>query len=329
MLIDKQGRKISYLRLAVTDRCNLRCTYCMPEEGIKYLPKANLMSYEEMLRMAQIFAEQGVDKIRITGGEPFLRKDLIQFLEKLSEVDGIKKISITSNGTLLRPYLPKLKELGMTNINLSLDSLDRKRFFEITRRDELPEVMSCMQEMIDMGFNVKINAVVMKDKNLDDILPLISLTKDQKIDVRFIEEMPFNGDDNNHNDGFWSYHDLMIFLNKHIPELYTIPTMAGSTAMEFGIPGYKGKIGIIAAYSRTFCGTCNRIRVTPTGTLKTCLYDQGVFNIKSMMRANASDADIIQSLNEALFHRAKDGFEAEQNRGPIPIIGESMASIGG
>lgn len=293
------------------------------------MPKENLMTYEEMLRMATLFSSQGVDKIRITGGEPFLRKDLIHFLESLSEVDGINKISITSNGTLLRPYLSKLKDLGIVNINLSLDSLDRERFAKITRRDELPEVLSCMQDMIDMEFHVKINAVVMKDKNLDDILPLISLTKDHKIDVRFIEEMPFNGDDNHDNDGFWSYQDLMIFLNKHFPELYTLPTMAGSTAMEFGIPGHKGKIGIIAAYSRTFCGTCNRIRVTPTGTLKTCLYDQGVFNIKDLMRANATDNEVLNAVIEALSHRARDGFEAEKNRGLLPTIGESMATIGG
>jgi cyclic pyranopterin phosphate synthase len=301
----------------------------MPEEGIKYLPKENLMSYEEMLRMAALFANQGINKIRITGGEPFLRKDLIYFLEELSSIKGIDKISITSNGTLLSKHLNKLKELGITSINLSIDSLDRQRFFEITRRDELPTVLSCMHEMLAMGFQVKLNAVVMKDKNLEDILPLIALTEKNPFDVRFIEEMPFNGDDNHSNDGFWSYSDLLFYIDKYIPNLVSIPMKPGSTAMEYRIPGHKGKMGIIASYSRTFCGSCNRIRVTPTGVMKTCLYDQGIFNIKSMMRAQASDSEILIALQEAIGHRAKDGFEAERNRGPLPIIGESMASIGG
>jgi cyclic pyranopterin phosphate synthase len=301
----------------------------MPEEGIKYLPKDNLMSFEEMLRMARLFAAEGINKVRITGGEPFLRKDLIYFLEDLAKIEGIDKISITSNGTILSRFLPKLLEIGIKNINLSIDSLDRERFYQITRRDELQKVMDCMEQMLEMGFKVKLNAVVMKDKNVDDVIPLINLTKSKQIDVRFIEEMPFNGNGAQANEGFWSYQDLLMYINEHFPKITSFPMKAGATAMEYKIPGHIGKIGIIAAYSRTFCGSCNRIRVTPLGGLKTCLYDNGVFNIKDIMRQGANDEVIIATLKEALAHRAKDGHEAEKNRGGLPQIGESMASIGG
>jgi cyclic pyranopterin phosphate synthase len=186
-----------------------------------------------------------------------------------------------------------------------------------------------MNNMLEMGFKVKLNAVAMKNRNIDDIIPLINLTKNNNIDVRFIEEMPFNGDDGQTNEGFWSFQDLLFYISEHFPDIISFPMKAGATAMEYQVPGHRGKIGIIAAYSRTFCGTCNRIRVTPLGILKTCLYDNGIFNIKDIMRQGANDKVIIATLKEALAHRAKDGHEAEKDRGRFPTFGESMASIGG
>ena len=193
MLVDNHGRKISYMRLAVTDRCNLRCFYCMPEEGLDWLSRTELMSYEEMLRMCQLMVQMGIEKIRITGGEPFVRKDIMQLLSRIADIDGLKDITITTNGVLTAPHISDLKALGVKSINLSLDTLNAGRFFAITRRDEFAAVMNTLDELLKHDFEVKINAVVMDGKNTQDIAPMVALTKDLPVSVRFIEEMPFNG----------------------------------------------------------------------------------------------------------------------------------------
>ncbi len=329
MLLDNHGREINYMRLAVTDRCNLRCFYCMPEEGINYLPKNDLLTFEEILRVTTIFANQGISKIRITGGEPFLRKDMMQFLESISAIPAIKKIHITTNGTLLIDKIPKLKALGINSINLSLDSLDKKRFHEITRRDDLDKVMEAMHALIAANIQVKINMVVMDGKNTEDVITMLELAKDFPVDVRFIEEMPFNGTKGQGNPTFWSHKTILEHIKTKYADIQKLKDPAFSTSMNYQIPNFKGTFGIIAAYSRTFCGTCNRIRLTPQGTLKTCLYDNGVFNIRDLMRAGATDEDLIIALQEALNHRAKDGHEAEQNRNKNFPVSESMATIGG
>ena len=328
MLMDQHGRKINYMRLAVTDRCNLRCQYCMPECGIDFTDRKELMTYEEMLRISRIFADQGVNKIRITGGEPFVRKNLMSFLAELVAIDGIEKVHLTSNGTLLLDKIETLKALGITSINLSLDSLNRERFFEITRRDELPVVMKTFHQLVAADFDVKINMVVMSEKNIQDILPMLELAKTYPISVRFLEEMPFNGVGEKATSKPWSHLDILNYIKSNINGITNIPFVPTATATNYSIEGYKGTFGIIASYSRTFCGTCNRIRVTPQGQLKTCLYDSGVFNLTSMMRAGATDLEILEALKSALTHRAKDGHEAEALRSKNPIS-ESMASIGG
>lgn len=328
MLYDNHGRIINYLRLAVTDRCNLRCYYCMPAEGIDYVPRKELLSYEEMLRIVSVFSQKGISKIRITGGEPFLRTDMMAFLDTISGYEGIQHIHITSNGTLLIDKLESLKRLGITNINLSLDSLDRARFLKITRRDDFPKVMECLEAMLDMDFDVKINMVVLAGQNTEDILPMIELARHKKISVRFIEEMPFNGTKGQGNAEYWSFTKILHHIKAAYPALQKIKDPAYSTSMNYGIAGFQGSFGLIAAFSRTFCGTCNRIRMTPQGLLKTCLYDGGVFNFRDLMRAGASDAELLAALESALGHRAKNGFEAEKLRFMNPVS-ESMATIGG
>ena len=190
---DSFDRTIDYVRIAVTDRCNLRCFYCMPAEGIPYEPKAHLLSYEEITRLLGVLGGLGFQKVRFTGGEPFLRKDFMQLLENTAALDEFKSIHITSNGTLLQKHVPKLKELGITKINLSIDSLDKERFHKITRRDDFEKVMQTFHMLVDNGFKIKLNAVIMKGINTQDIIPLAELAKDYPVDVRFIEEMPFNG----------------------------------------------------------------------------------------------------------------------------------------
>ena len=328
-LYDNHQRPINYLRLAVTDRCNLRCFYCMPEEGIDYVARKELMTYEEIYRLVRLVTQMGIDKIRITGGEPFLRKDMMQFLHSISQLKDLKKINITTNGTLTEPLIPELKKMGIHSINLSLDTLNRERFFKITRRDSLPTVLKTLEALLQHEITTKINAVVMEGKNTDDLIDMVELTKNHPISVRFIEEMPFNGTGAHYQHLQWNHVKILQHLQEHYPNLQKLPDPPSSTAANYQVSGYKGSVGIIAAYSRTFCGTCNRIRVTPQGLLRTCLYDNGIFNLKKMMRSGASDSQIETSLLEALGNRAKNGFEAERRRFAGMPVTESMATIGG
>jgi molybdenum cofactor biosynthesis protein A len=329
MLYDNHGRKINYLRLAVTDRCNLRCFYCMPEEGINYIPRKELMTFEEMERIVRMMASLGIEKVRITGGEPFLRKGMMKFLKRLVNIEGINTVNITTNGTLTKGLAPELKAMGIKSVNLSLDTLDEQRFYEITRRNTFHEVMATLHELMAHGIQTKINAVVMSGRNTDDIIPLIELAKDHPIDVRFIEEMPFNGTGLHEYHEPWTFQTIFDHIQLHYPDIQKLKYEATSTSFNYQIPNYKGTVGIIAAYSRLFCGTCNRIRLTPQGALKTCLYDDGVFNIRDLVRSGASDAQLKDTLIDALTNRAKDGFEAEKRRNFSLPVTESMATIGG
>ena len=327
-LVDNHGRIINYVRLAVTDRCNLRCTYCMPENGIRFLPRTDLLSYEEMLRMTRIFSELGIEKIRITGGEPFVRRDIMPFIRQLSKTEGINKIVLTTNGTLTEPFIPELKKCGVESVNLSLDSLDAKRFFEVTRRDEFDKVWASFNKFLEYGIKVKINTVVVSGKNDADIISLVELTKKYPVSVRFIEEMPFNGVGNHDDtDTFWSWQKILQRVKLHFPSLQKIPDEPHSTSYNYAIDGHQGTVGIIAAYSRTFCGTCNRLRVTPQGTLRTCLYESGTFNLRDLMRETKDNEFVKAAIKDAVAHRAKDGFEAEKNR--KFEVHESMTTIGG
>ena len=329
MLYDNHGRLINYLRLGVTDRCNLRCFYCMPEEGINYLPRKELLSFEEMERIVRVLVPLGINKLRITGGEPFLRKGMMEFLERLSAIRGLEKLNITTNGTLTADLVPALKKMGINSVNLSLDSLDEERFFKITRRDSFSKVMQTFEQLLSYGIPTKINAVVMPDSNIEDIIPLVELSKNHPIGIRFIEEMPFNGKGAHQKTGLWDYPKILNYLQTHFPNLEKIPDPKYSTSFNYQIPSYKGTVGIIAAYSRLFCGSCNRIRLTPQGMLKTCLYDNGVFSLRDFMRKGASDDDLRNTIVEALAYRAKDGFEAEKKRDFDTPVSESMATIGG
>jgi molybdenum cofactor biosynthesis protein A len=329
LLVDNHGRIINYMRLAVTDRCNLRCFYCMPEDGLNWLSRAELMSYEEMLRASRVLVKMGIEKIRITGGEPFVRKDIMKLLTSLSQLNGLKELSITTNGILTAPHVAEMKALGIRSVNLSLDTLDANRFFAITRRDEFADVMNTLNELLKHDFVVKINAVVMDGKNTQDIIPMVELTKDLPISVRFIEEMPFNGDEDSYQGVVWDHVRILDEITSRYPQIQKLVDPAYSTAYNYQIPGHKGSVGIIAAYSRTFCGTCNRIRITPQGTLKNCLYDDGVLNIRDLMRSGLSDNEIEKNLINTFSHRVADGWEAERLRVKKTGVHESMATIGG
>jgi cyclic pyranopterin phosphate synthase len=327
MLVDNHGRPLSYLRLAVTDRCNLRCFYCMPEEGIHYLPKKDLLTFEEIQRVVSVLASMGISKVRLTGGEPFVRNDLMKMIRNLVGIRGINEMHITTNGLLTSPHIPELQDLGIKSINLSLDTLDRERFRQITRRDEFNKTMTTLNLLLESDIQVKINAVVMDGRNIDDILPMVELTRDNPIEVRFIEEMPFNGEGSHYPRLTWTYKRILSHISQVHEDIRPIQSPAGSTSTRYQVPGFRGTIGIIAAFSRTFCGSCNRIRITAQGLLKTCLYDDGVFNIRDDLRSGITDDQLQSKLLRAFRSREIDGHAAEKKR--VGTVTESMSTIGG
>ena len=322
---DNHGRTIDYLRLAITDRCNLRCHYCMPASGLDWLKRDEMLSYEEIERLLPIFSSLGIRKLRFTGGEPFMRRDFDQLLTRVAQSQLFERITITTNGVLTAPYVPLMKELNIHSVNLSLDTLDAARFASITRRDVFPDVMRTLYALVDAGIRTKINAVIMEGVNEEDILPLAKLSKELPIDVRFIEEMPFNGRGDRHAIK-WNRKGLMEALENGLGTLHRITDEPNTTAENYSAEGHLGSVGIIAAWSRTFCGSCNRIRLTPSGQMKTCLYGRNELDLRELMRKQASTQEIALAIEHAVLHKKRDGLESESDRTPVE---ESMATIGG
>lgn len=325
MLIDNHNRVINYLRLSVTDNCNMRCQYCMPEGGVLFSTSKELLSWNEMFLLATAFIELGIKKIRITGGEPFVRKGLMDFLHRLTGAEGLEEISITTNATLIGEHIAALKKLNILNINVSMDSLDKARFNAITRRDYFEVVLNNVHRLLQNGFNVKINCVVMAGQNTDDIIPFINFANDYNVDVRFLEEMPFNG----HSKGFegleWNYIKIMQLIQSQFSGIQRIQSVAGSTSENYTIDNHKGSFGIIPSFSRTFCGTCNRIRVSAKGELQTCLYTNESVSFKKILSENPAAELIKPFIYAAIQSRFKDGFEAEEKT----EFKKSMSLIGG
>ncbi len=301
----------------------------MPATGMTFLPRKELLSYEEMERLIKILAEMGVSKVRITGGEPFVRRDLIDFLRRAKAIEGIEEIHITTNGVLTKKYVPILKDVGIASINLSLDTLDKEKFKELTRRDEFDKVWDTFNTILEHDIPLKLNAVVIDGKNTDDIIPMVELAEKYPVGVRFIEEMPFNGGNAHFQKIKWNHHKILETIQSKYPNISTVNSAPNSTSSNYQIEGYKGTFGIIAAYSRTFCGSCNRIRITSQGNLQTCLYGNSVLSIRDLLRSNKDDEVIKLALLKTFRNRAKDGFEAEKNRKTNSPKTESMSVIGG
>ncbi|PKA96877.1 cyclic pyranopterin monophosphate synthase subunit MoaA [Flavobacteriaceae bacterium MAR_2009_75] len=327
MLIDNHNREINYVRLAVTDRCNLRCNYCMPAEGINFVKNDKLFTIDELSRLSEILVSQGVDKIRITGGEPFVRKDLMVLFRKLSSLKKLNDISVTTNATLIGPYIDELKELGVKNINVSMDAINRETFERITRRNQYDTVYNNMVRLITEGFNVRINFIALEGQNTEDILPMLELTKHYNVSVRFLEEMPFNGGSKKFQSIAWDYKRILDYIKEKHPDYYKLESPKTSTSMNYKIPGFKGTFGVIPSFSRTFCGTCNRLRISATGDVITCLYAKPSMNIRDILRSNDSEVKVIEQILKAIGSRAKTGFEAQQKY--QGVFDNSMTSIGG
>ena len=326
VLIDKYGRQLNYLRLSVTDRCNLRCYYCMPEEGMQFASRKDLLSFEEMYLLVAIFCSLGVSKVRITGGEPFVRNGIMPFLENISTLEGLDEITITTNATLTGKYIQQLKAIGIRKINISLDALNKEQFYAITRRDSFETVYNTILTLLNESFDIKLNCVLSASKNVGDIIPFIELTKAHSLSVRFLEEMPFNGSAS-FEDVHWSYKDIYNHISQHYDEVITLENGISSTSINYAIPGYKGTFGIIPAFSRTFCGTCNRIRLSATGELRTCLYGAPAANLRDALRNGADEEAIRDIILEAVSGRLRDGFAAEATN--MKTVHDSMSVLGG
>ena len=323
-LIDNHGRIITYLRLAITDRCNLRCSYCMPEHGVETVSHGETLSYEELERLVRLFLQMGIEKIRITGGEPFVRRGCMDFLERLKNDLGVTQLVVTTNGVETAGYLKRLQALPISGINLSLDTLDRERFKTITRRDRLADVLETLYGALKRGIPLKVNSVVSEETSDAEIFQLGELARDNSLSMRFIEKMPFSGE--KMEDPCIDY-GLVERLTNLFPGLEQVQTENGSTAKEYKVPGFRGSLGIIEGSSRNFCSTCNRVRITPQGMLKVCLYDNGVLDLRELIRAGINDEALLIKIRSCLNKRFTDGHQTESANGRAGQ--PSMASIGG
>lgn len=329
ILIDSFKRKHTYLRISLIERCNLKCTYCMPEEGIPLSPRNHLMSYEEIFTIAKTFVKHGVTKIRLTGGEPLIRKDIHVILKKLSSL-GVE-LSITTNAVLVHKYIDALKEFGIKSINVSLDTLNREKFSQITRRNEFERVYQNILLLIREGFQVKINSVLIKDFNEDEIIDFIELTKKHLITIRFIEFMPFNGNK-------WDMSKLVSYAQvmdrvhaKYSKELIQrLQDAPNDTSKNYKVMGYQGSFSVISSVTNPFCDSCNRIRLTANGRLKNCLFSDGEEDLLTPLRNGKEIEPIIFKLIQGK-KKIRNGMETiesfqepeshNQNRSMIAIGG--------
>ena len=325
-MIDKLNRKIDYLRISVTDRCNLRCVYCMPEEGVENIPHEEILSYDEIIRICKCVANLGIKKVKITGGEPLIRKDIVSLIRDIKRINGIEQVTITTNGVLLYDMAQDLVEAGIDAVNVSLDTLDREKFLKITRRDKYENISKAIDKLINLGVRVKINCLAIKEHNLDEIVKIAQYSKYDNVDVRFIELMPI-GYGKNYT-GI-SNETILDLLEKEYGVFEKINEKRGNgPAVYYRNKDFKGCIGFISAISHEFCETCNRVRLTANGFLKLCLhYNKGI-DLKEPMRSNISD----EELEHMIYHAIKNkplGHNFYHDSNIENVENKNMVQIGG
>ena len=289
-LTDSFSRHHTYLRISLTERCNLRCTYCMPEEGVSLSPTATQLTTPEILLLSSLFVSQGVNKIRLTGGEPTVRKDIAPLMQSLGSLrsQGLKELCITSNGLALRSKLDPMVEAGLTGLNLSLDTLDPGLFQIMTRRKGFEKVIATLDRVLEMnklgaGIKLKVNAVIMRGINEQEILRFVDLGREKDIEVRFIEYMPFDG--NKWQKGkMVSYKEMLGIIKAAYPDLRKVQDARSETSKTYQVPGFAGRIGFITSMTDNFCGSCNRLRITSDGNLKVCLFGNAEVSLRDLLR---------------------------------------------
>ena len=304
-LTDTFGRQHDYLRISLTERCNLRCQYCMPEEGVQLTKKPNLLTTDEIIKLSAIFVQEGVTKIRLTGGEPLVRQDLVEIVSRLKSLQGLKTVAMTTNGVTLSRKLPALQKAGLDSINISLDTLVPQKFEFITRRRGHDRVLKAIDDALEMGFNpVKVNSVVMRGTNEEEICDFVQLTKDKDVDVRFIEYMPFDG--NKWNDKkMVPFKEMLTIIRERYPDFQAMENAANDTSKAFKVPGYTGQVGFITSMSQNFCGGCNRLRLTADGNLKVCLFGNSELSLLEPLRDPTVGEKELVSLIGAAVKRKK------------------------
>ena len=291
-LVDKYGRRITYVRLSITDRCDFRCTYCMAEE-MTFLPRHEVMSLEECLRVAKAFVSLGVNKLRITGGEPLVRKDALWLIERLGELPGLDNLVMTSNGSQLDRYAPALKAAGVRRINISLDTLKAGRFQAITRIGDLAKVLNGIRAAQAAGFRrTKLNAVMMRGINDDEFADLVQFALDNELDISFIEEMPL-GEIHGRSGTYISSEETRGHLSRRF-ELIPSTESSGGPARYWRIPGSETRIGFISPHSHNFCDTCNRVRITAKGELYPCLGQNDAMQLLPILREHPNDDALLR-----------------------------------
>lgn len=321
---DKFGREIDYLRVSVTDNCNLRCIYCMDEKGNKFLKKDEKLTDDEIYRIVKESAKLGIKKIRITGGEPLVRPGIVNLINRINSISGIEEIYLTTNGILLADMIEDLARNGLKGVNISLDSLQEERFEKLTRLGKLNKVLEAIDKSINLGIKVKLNTVIVNDINKDEVIDFVNLTKEKPIDVRFIELMPI-GIAVNHK-GVTNEEVLSIISDTYSDYEEITRVKSGGPASYIKLKGAKGKVGFISAMSNCFCEECNRIRLTPEGFLKQCLhFDYGV-DLKSMIRKGISDEELSKEIYNNIYDKPeKHLFLKESNHKELKF----MNQIGG
>jgi len=328
-LVDSYGRKIDYLRISITDHCNLKCYYCTPFSGRGHLARSEILTYEEMLNVARAAAAIGITKIRVTGGEPLVRKGVVEFCRMLSELDGLKSLALTTNGIYLAEMAEPLFKAGVRRINISLDTLRPKRFEKITGYDWLPRVLAGIRRAEQTGMKpIKINTVVMRGINDDEIEDLARLTLDKPYHVRFIELMPTD------SSAYGDYESLYMPVEEIMKKINQIDrAQIGPATDSYGpaklckLPGATGRVGFIAPISWHFCGSCNRLRLTADGKIKTCLFSQEEIDIKTALRTGATQKDIIDIFRQAVAEKPSGHhLNAKEHQN---VCQRAMRAIGG
>lgn len=316
---DSYGRTINYLRISITDLCNLRCRYCMPEQGICKVEHKDLLSLEEIYEVAKVFVSLGVNKIRLTGGEPLTRKGVVSLVERIAKLDGVKDLAMTTNGILLKKYAKDLKSAGLKRVNISLDTLDEKKYSQITRGGRLQDVLEGIEAAKSVGLTpIKINTVLIGGFNVDEIEDLINITKTEEIDVRFIELMPVGEASKWAEKNFISNEIILDEVRALKKVEYLDPS---SPAVYYRLPDAKGRVGIINPISCKFCEYCNRVRLTSQGKLKLCLHSNEEIDLKDKLRKGEDiESIIIDSIKQKPeSHHLEDG----------QYTSDSMYQIGG
>ena len=332
-MIDRCGRNIDYLRISVTDRCNLRCIYCMPEEGVQHVERSLILQEEEILRICRVMAELGIRKIKLTGGEPLVRPRMPQLVEKLKNMPGIEKVTLTTNGVLLKDQMSDFARAGLDGLNISLDTLDASVYRQLTRRDEIEAVRRGLRTAIQKGrMQIKINCVPVLGIEEQKLLEVAELAKNHNVHVRFIEMMPIGMGT---QFAFVKEDALKHALEEAFGTFIPCGDVAGNGPCHyFAVPGFQGRIGFISAVSHKFCSECNRIRLTSEGFLKLCLYSGEGLDLRAMLRGGCSDEEIAEAVTKVIERKPKEHHFTEDGLhlpgiGPADADTRKMSQIGG